>query len=203
MGLRHRDRRDHPGQGRRRRHERRLRWTDNNETYLQFGAGGSDTAAPFVITDSNGKPVFFEAYVAAAEHADEGVFVGLAEEGAAAANFLVDNTGAVADKDFIGFNILTATPAAWNVTWKKAGQTVQTVAGVAVNADDYHIFSFFFDGASTVYFYVDRVLVSTQALTSAATFPSGQALAPILAVKTGEGTAKSLNVDYIKVWQAR
>lgn len=177
--------------------------TDNNETYLQLGAYGSATAAPFVITNAGGKPVFFEARVAAGQHADMGVFVGLAEEASAGANFLVDNTGVVADKDFIGFNILTASPTAWNVTWRKNGQAVQAVTNVATNADDYHIFSFFFDGVSTVYFYVDRVLVSTQALASAATFPSAQALAPILAVKTGEGVAKSIQVDYLKVWQAR
>lgn len=177
--------------------------TDNNETYLQFGAYGSATAAPFVITNAGGKPVFFEARIAAGQHADMGAFIGLAEEASAAANFLVDNTGAVADKDFIGFNILAATPAAWNVTWRKAGQTTQVVTGAAVNADDYHIFSFLFDGTSTVYFYVDRVLVSTQALASATTFPSAQALAPIIGVKTGEAVAKSLQLDYLKVWQAR
>ena len=176
---------------------------DNNETYIQLGGAGLDTPAPFAITDNSNKPLAFQARVKAVEHADEGIFVGLAEEGSAAANFLTDNSGVIADKDFVGFNLLTATPAAWNATWKKAGQAVQAITGVAVNADDWHTFAFIFDGVHTIYFWIDGVLHATTALSSAATFPSGERLAPIIAVKTGEGVAKSVQVDYIKVWQAR
>ena len=176
---------------------------DNNETYIQLGGAGLDTPAPFSITDLSNKPLAFQVRAKALEHADVGIFVGLAEEGSAAANFLTDNSGVVADKDFVGFNILTATPAAWNVTWKKAGQAVQAVAAAAVNADDWHTFAFIFDGVHTVYFWIDGVLVSTQALSSAATFPSAQLLAPIFGLKTGEGVVKNLQVDYYKVWQAR
>jgi|LSQX01.2.fsa_nt_gb hypothetical protein len=177
--------------------------TDNNETYIQFGGAASITAAPFKITDASGKALWFEARVRALEHADEGVFVGLAEEGAAVANFLTDNSGAVADKDFIGFNILTATPAAWNTTWRKNGQAVVTNANVVANADDWHYFGFFFDGESTVTFYIDGVAHATTATTSAATFPSGELMAPIIAIKTGEAVAKNVQVDYIRVVQAR
>lgn len=176
---------------------------DNNETYIQFGGAGSDTCAPFSITDVSDKALWFECRVKAVEHADEGVFIGLAEEGSAAANFLADNSGVVADKDFIGFNILTATPAAWNITWRKNGQAVQAAAAAAVNADDWHTFGFYFDGESTVTFYIDGVAHATTATTSAATFPSAQLMAPIIAVKTGEGVAKSVQVDYIRVVQAR
>lgn len=175
--------------------------TDNDETYIQLGQA---TSEPFKITDASDHPLWFEARVKALEHADVGIFIGLAEAGCAAANFLVDNTGAVADKDFIGFNILTATPTAWNTTWKKAGQNVATNAGEAgTNADDWHIFGFFFDGESTVTFYADGVACTTTATTSAATFPSGEEMSPIIAVKTGEGVAKNVQVDYIRVVQAR
>lgn len=175
--------------------------TDNDEYYLQVGSGA--VHAPFFITDANSKPLWFEAYVAGLEHADVGYFVGLAEEGCAAANFLTDDDAILADKDLVGFNVLTATPDAWNVTWKKAGQAVQAIVGAAVNAGDYHRFGFVFDGLHTITFYVDRVANATVALSSAATFPSAQALAPIFAVKTGEGTTKHLRVDYIAVAQAR
>lgn len=175
--------------------------TDNDESYMQLGQDGTEEG--FVITSSSGKAVWFETRVKAEQHADMGVFIGLAEAGCSTGNFLTDNTGAVADKDFVGFNILTATPAAWNVTWKKNGQTVQAVTSAATNADDWHKFAFMFDGASTVTFYVDGAAVSTVATTTATTFPSGEELQPILAIKTGEGVAKSIKVDYIKVVQLR
>lgn len=176
---------------------------DNNESYIQAGGLGSATNAPFDITDVSGKPLWFEARVKAVEVADVGIFVGLAEEGASAANFLTDNSGVVADKDAIGFKILTASPAAWDTHWKKAGQVLGGAAAVAVNAGDWHTFGFVFDGVSTVTFHVDRVAHATVATTSAATFPSAQLMAPIIAIKTGEGTAKSVQVDYIKVVQVR
>lgn len=175
--------------------------TDNDEYYAQMAAGALH--APFVITDANGKPLWFEVYCKAMQHADGSFFIGLAEEGAAAADFMADNSGVLADKDFIGFNILAATPTAWNATWRKNGQAVQAITGVAVNADDYHRFGFHFDGLHTVTFYIDRVAHATVALSSAATFPSAQLMAPIFAVKTGEGVDKSLAVDYIQVVQVR
>lgn len=175
--------------------------TDNDEYYAQLAIGA--THAPFFITDANSKPLWFEVYCKAGQHADGGWFVGLAEENSAAANFMADNSAVLADLDFIGFNILTATPAAWNATWRKNGQAAQAITGVAVNADDYHRFGFHFDGLHTVTFYIDRVANATVALSSAATFPSGQALAPIFGVKTGEAVDKSLLVDYVRVVQAR
>lgn len=176
---------------------------DNNETYFQIGGAGSDTHAPFVIEDGNEKPLWFEVYAKALEHADEGVFIGLAEEGAAAANFLADDTGVPGDKDFVGFRLKADAPDEWDVAWRLSGQAEQEVANVVENADDWHRFGFYFDGIHTVTFYVDRVAVGTAALTSAATFPSGELMAPLFAVKTGEGVAKSIQVDYIWIAQVR
>ncbi len=176
---------------------------DNNETYIQLGGSTSAVAAPFVITDANSKPFFFEVYAKALQHADEAIFIGLAEEGACAANFLTDNSGVPVDKDYIGFRYKTDAPTEWDVAWKKAGQAEQEIAAVAVNADDFHRFGFVFDGLHTVTFYIDRVAHATVALTSAATFPSAQQLAPIFAVKTGAGAASHVQVDYFKIFQVR
>lgn len=175
--------------------------TDEDESYYQLGS--AVTVAPFCITDASEKMVFFEIRVKAMQHAAFACFVGLAEEGAAAADFLTDVTGVIADKDFIGFNVLLATPAAWNYTHRLAGQAVVTQAGVAVNADDWHRLGFYFDGASTVRLYIDGVLNATTYLTSAATFPSGQEMSPILALKSTAAGAKNIQVDYIKCVQIR
>jgi hypothetical protein len=176
--------------------------TDNDEYYTQLG---SATNEPFVIGGAagvaNNQPLYFYARVKAIEHADEAYFVGLAEANSAAANFLTDNSGVVADKDFIGFNTLTATPDAWNMTWKKSGQAVQTTAGVAVNAADWHIFEFYYDGATTVTFWIDGVASTTVATTTAATFPGAEEMSPILGLKTGEATLKRLQIDEMRVIQ--
>lgn len=175
---------------------------DNNETYFQLG---SATSAPFVIGGAAGiantSPLYFGIRVKAIQHLENGVFVGLAEEGAAAANFLADDSGVIGDKDFVGFNMLTATPAAWNITWRKNGQAVQAVTSAAVNADDWHTFEFWYDGATTVTFWVDGVANATVATTTAATFPGAEEMSPILAIKTGAGAAKHIQVDWLRVVQ--
>lgn len=177
--------------------------TDRDESYIEFGQGAGVLSAPFDMTDAGGKPLFFSTRVKSLEILDTSIFIGLAEENAAAADFLTNDSGVLADKDLVGFNILTATPAAWNVTWKKAGQAVQIIAAAAVNAADWHIFSFWFDGLHTITFLIDGVPNATTALTSAGTVPSAQRLAPIIAIKTGEGVLKRVHSDYIRVIQAR
>lgn len=173
---------------------------DNNETYIQLGTA---TFEPFCITNASGKPVYFEARVKSLQHADEAIFVGLAEAGCAAADFLADNTGVPADKDYIGFRYKTDAPTEWDFAYKKAGQAEQEAAAVAVNADDWHTFSFYFDGASTIYVYIDGVLQATTHATSGATFPSGEEMSPIIAIKTGAAAARNVQVDWIKVAQLR
>ena len=175
---------------------------DENETYIQ--AGHLNTFEPFVITDASKKIVAFECRVRVNQHAADSIacFIGLAEAGCAAADFLTNATGVIADKDFIGFNVLSATPTAWNATWKKAGQVVQAIVGGAVNADDWHIFSFIFTGLSTVQFCFDGVLHATVATTTAATFPSGEEMSPIIAIKETVAGAKTIDVDWIKVAQS-
>ena len=176
--------------------------TDLDETYIQ--AGHSVTVAPFVITDASLNPVFFEARVRMLEIADLGAFIGLAEEGSAAAGFLTDATGVLVNKDLIGFNILNASPTAWNFTYKALGQVVYTQANVVANDGATWVrLGFYFDGLHTVRTYINGVLNATTHLTSAATFPTGEEMSPIIAIKTGEGVLKRIQVDYIKVVQIR
>lgn len=175
----------------------------NDETYMQLGGARIATSAPFVIGGAagvaNSKPLYFGVRAKALEHAATSVFVGLAEEGVAAADFLADDSGVIADKDFVGFNILVASAAAWNVTWRKNGQAVKALAAAAVNADDWHTFEFYYDGATTVTFWVDGTAHATQATTTAATFPGAEEMAPVFAIK-GQA-AKNLQIDWLRVVQ--
>ena len=177
---------------------------DNDEAYMQLGGAACATNAPFVIAGAlgvaNNYPLYFGARVKALEHADEAYFVGLAEEGSAVTGFIAADATAMVNKDFIGFNTLSGTPTVWNITWKALGAVVNTTA-VAVNASDWHIFEFWYDGQTTVSFWIDGVQSSTTATTTASTFPSAEEMAPIIAVKTGQGTLKRLHVDWLRVIQ--
>jgi hypothetical protein len=179
--------------------------TDNDETYIQLGGAACITNAPFVIAGAagaaNASPLYFGARVKALEVADGGWFVGLAEEGAAVTLFMADNSAVMAAVDHVGFNILTATPAAWNITWRRGAGVVQTAAAVAVNAGDWHIFEFWYDGATSVTFWIDGVQSATVATTTAATFPYAEEMGPILGLKTGENVLKRLQVDWLRVVQ--
>ena len=179
---------------------------DENETYLQLGGAACVTNAPFVIAGALGAantyPLYFGARVKALEHTEEGVFIGLAEEGAAAGNFLTDVTGIIADVDFVGFNILQATANRWNATWNMGGGAgIQAITAVAVNADDWHVFEFWYDGATTVTFFIDGVAHATTAATTAATFPYAEEMSPIMGLKTTAAFLKRMQVDWLRVFQ--
>jgi hypothetical protein len=178
---------------------------DNNEVYMQLGGAACVTNAPFVIAGAlgaaNSKPLYFGARVKPLAAVDECYFVGLAEEGSAVDGFIVDNTGAIVNKDFIGFCTLTGSAAAWRATWKVTDGAVQAITAIAVNASDWHTFEFFYDGVTTVRFYADGVLNATVATTTAATFPYAEEMSPIIGVKTGAAAAKSLQVDWLRCVQ--
>lgn len=181
--------------------------TDNDEAYLQLGAFGTESG--FGMRASQGKELWFECRVLqAVTNKENTVFIGLAEEGVAAANFLTDNTGVPADKDYIGFictNTTVSTVTKWQAMYKKEGQTAVTIQNLAaMNNATWHRFGFKFNGGTNLTFYVDGTASSNVLDTSAATFPNGDTLQPIMAIKAGEAsTSGKLQVDYIKVVQER
>jgi len=178
---------------------------DNDEVYMQLGGGTCVTNEPFVIAGAlgaaNNAPLYFGARVKALEHADEAYFVGLAERGSAADNFFPDGAASIVNKDFIGFCTLSGAPDSWKITWKVTGGTVALSAEAAVNAADWHIFEFFYDGATTVSFWIDGAQSATTATTTAATFPYAEEMAPLIGIKTGQATLKRLYVDWLRVVQ--
>jgi len=175
----------------------------NDETYLQLGGAAVVTNAPYIIAGAAGAantyPVYFGARVRVMEAAAISAFVGLSAEGSAAANFLTDATGALADKDLIGFNLLVATPTVWNATWRNAGNAAAIITSLATTATSWHTLEFWYDGATEVTFFADGVPHATTALTTAVTFPFNEEMAPILALK-GQA-AKNLQVDWMRVFQ--
>ena len=178
--------------------------TDNDECWL---SSGGNTGTMGVISDTVGSDLklWFECRIRLTQIGNTyDMFVGLAEEGLAAADTVTD-AGAMADKDFLGFNVLEADGDAINVAYKKEGQTVQTaIAGIKVPvAATWYKLGFVYDpsaaSAKRISFYVDGVENGTYITgtnIAAATFPDGEELALLAGVKNGGGAASSFDMDW-------
>ena len=194
--------------------------TDNDEIWLQAGGGHG---SPFVISDTAGsdKKLWFEARIKTSTIVDDVValFVGLAEEGLTAVETKIDNTGAFADKDHIGFDSVhrnsgtAGTNALVNVAYRLTGATANTLITTAhtLVADTYVKLGFVYDpdavAAKRIGFYVNGTeqttyVTATQIATSSGVaFPDGQTMTPTVGCKAGEGTASTVSLDWWRVAQ--
>jgi hypothetical protein len=169
---------------------------DNDEGSIISGGG----AGGMVALDATGAGrVAFECRFKKASIADNalGFFVGLSEESSQAANALVDNTGVVADKDFIGFSVLADDGDSLDFTWRTSGQTVQVHADIAtMAADTYMKMGFLYDPAhpddKKIKIFIDNGVEESVYVTktqlAAATFPDDEELCLFLATKQMAGT---------------
>lgn len=165
---------------------------------------GMTTHEPFCMVHDSGKKLWFGCRVKPTSHAGLALFIGLAEPGSAADSWLADATGALSDKDAVGFRLLNDAPAEWDVAWNKAGGGGSVeIANVAANADDWHTFGFVFDGAGTITFYADGTAISTTATVDHAKFPGGEEMSPIVYLKSIAAAEHDVQVDWIKVVQER
>ena len=177
----------------------------NDESYLSADGLTSNANDFFNVTLNSGKKLWYETRMRASQSGNNfSLFAGLFASVAVAANALVDTTGAIADTDFVGFQIDPALGTSWIYTHKKSGQTVQKQPAIATNDGSAYIkLGIYFDGASSLSFYVNDVKVGTTVEVSAATFPSGSGLVPAILLKSTSAAAKAAVVDYIHVIQSR
>lgn len=186
---------------------------DNDEGSLTLGGG---VGANFVISDtaSASRKLAFEAVFSKASVADNGLafFVGLAEEGLAAADTLVDNTGEVGSKDLIGFHCLQDDGDSLDIIYRKAGQAKQSVSDAhqAIAASTYYSLGFVYDPAAPadkkIKFYVngvDQGVYVTATNIAAATFPDGEELTFLLATKVGAAAEVKANLRLLRIAQLR
>ena len=169
----------------------------NNELYLQLGEIGTETFLEYVKDSGKRSWVEFRIALASITNAAN-MIVGLAEEGAAAANFIADAGDDIADKDVVGFVIWEADPDAIDCIHQKAGGAFADPGLAAVPvAGTFLTLGIYFDGAETVGFYLNGTQVQTADLDTA-TFPTDEELSPILALKNGAGDM-TLQIDWIKI----
>lgn len=183
----------------------------NDEAVLQWGRG---LGAPFKFAN---KDLVFETRVAisATTAAKWSWAIGLGEVSMGATDGLfVDTTGALADKNFVGFNKLVAESTAVDGAYKADGQTYQNGATktkldslATMAADTYVKLGIRYRAMpKTVEFFVNGLLAGTASaparLTSseidAATFPDDVLMAPIIGIKDIAGNAAvNMKVDWI------
>lgn len=183
--------------------------TDNNEVWLQ---SGYSQAAPFKIASTGGKKLIFEARIKIdnVTNSKAGFFVGLAEEGLAAANTIAD-AGTIASKDLIGFFRPEGDGDGIDFVYRLAGQAMQTVIEDIPSAlSTYTTLGFVFDpnedDSHKITVVVDGVAQNTfvtQTNIEAATFPDGEELAPIIGLKNATTTAVVLTADWLYAFQKR
>lgn len=157
------------------------------------------------------KRLIFEAKVkfGSITDGDGSVFVGLTEEGLAAANGVInDSSGHItASKDMIGFLVTEDDNDALKFVYRKAGQAVQTVFtySTALVASTYYNLGFIYDpdapASQRIAAYINNVeqgTYITQTMLAAATFPSEEELTLTAAIKN------SANNDpqsiYLDLW---
>lgn len=174
--------------------------TNNNESWLQ-SCGGTGVLGKFSSTAP--KDMWFEARVATSQILTQNFFVGLSEEGLAAADTITD-AGALASKDFVGFQVLEDAPSKVDIIYRKAGQSVVEVLAEAETlvADTFVNLGWTYKreiNGPKLRFYVDGVEAASVAASalSAATFPDGEELAFLI----GGKNANAANVFLCEGWR--
>lgn len=109
----------------------------------------------------------------------------------------VTDTTALASADQIGFLKAAASTSVAAVSVKNS--TTTSTAGVHTADTNYATYSFYWDGISRAYFYIDGRLVATHASNN----PDDENMALTVHIQNGEAAAKTMTIDYFYVCQER
>lgn len=161
------------------------------------------------LTKNSGKKLWFEAEVALAEIADQGVFVGLAELDALDRDVIADNAGAPASESLIGFFCGASDQDAFDAVYRKdAGSLVTVLADVtkataipeaeraSLSANGFVRLGLAFDGRDKLRYFVNGHRVAE--VTVDGTFDQVKEYGGIVALKTGAAAARTLRVRFFR-----
>jgi len=176
----------------------------NNEVSVQMGQLGTETFVE--CTKDNGLEWWFEINLTPVSVTNAAnLFVGLAEEGAAAGNFINDSGADIADVDVVGFMVFEGDPNALLAIYQFATDAFVDTFSTAITAVNMTL-GIHFDGVSTITWYKDGTSIGSietdEAVPAAQVFPAGEELSPILAVKQGAADG-GINIDWIKLVSER
>jgi hypothetical protein len=168
----------------------------NNEFYTQLGELGTETFIEY--TKSSSKKSWSEFSVASTDITSSAgnFFVGFAEEGSAAANFINDSGADIADKDVLGFVQWEGNEDTLEVLYQTAGGGFIDTFQVAITTAQMDL-GIYFDGDSTLSFYKNDTLLGSL-LTTVSLMPDGEELSPLLGTKGG-AQDRVIKVDRVKM----
>lgn len=155
------------------------------------GLGFIDKTKPYDVA--------FEARWRTPSVADVSHFIGLGKPGRAVAGTLADSTGALVDKDLIGFHSLTAAPTTLKFVYRKEGQTAVDAVATALTfaADTWYKLGFRYRAKNKrLTAYVDGEEVGYVNLASATTFPSAVLMSPLWFLKAHTTAEKKALLDW-------
>lgn len=187
--------------------------TSNLDSTLTSG-GNTGNLCNIDVTAGSERLLIFEAKFSLGQVSDTyNWFVGLSEEGCAALHGVFASGGnALADKDRLGFWILSGDGDALKFGYHKAGGgtavTIGTYGTALTAATDYNVGFVYNPLAHTskrIRWFVNNVEQSsyvTGAQMAAATFPSGEEMALLAGVKNGSTATKTVDLDFWAVFQA-
>jgi hypothetical protein len=164
---------------------------------------------------NSGKKMWFEARFELGAVADQGFFVGLAEEAALSRDVVADGCAAIIGESVIGFQVLSGDTDAFDAFFALDGTDVTILAdanqaaalelansGESLDADlvadTPRKVGMRFDGKESLFVFVDGVRVATYSI-NASTFPNNVNLGFVVALKTGTAAAQSAAIDWIQV----
>lgn len=183
--------------------------TTNHDTAICLGGG-----APFVINSSDPRKLWFEARLALSSVTNDiySTFIGLGEEDlSAGAGIFADEDNATfnsafADKDLIGFYVLSPDGDALGAMYGKAGQTAQNLisSAGALTAATFVKVGFKYDPTAPISqritFFVNGAPLTTyvtHALQTAATFPDGEEMTMLIGTTNSDGsTDATVTLDW-------
>lgn len=164
---------------------------DNQEVDMTTGG---NTGGLGMISDTAGddRLLIFEARFAVPQIVTQNLFLGLAEEGLAVTDGIIDDSGDHTSKDLIGFSVNEDAASTLVFSYRKAGQTEQfpITSLQTLVANTFYNVGFVYDPKAhtnnRIKIYVNNVEQSTYVTgtnIAAATFPDGEELAMYAAVK--------------------
>lgn len=163
---------------------------------------------------NSGKKVWFETRVALGAAADQGFFAGLVEEDGLTRDVVADNGTDPVGQSLFGFWVDSADTGEIQAVWKLDAGTTQVVldditrAAVYTDAsgdtaadwpvaDTYLKLGLKFDGRETLKWFVNGYEVASITVTDG-THADNVEMGPIVALKTGAGAARSMNISFMR-----
>lgn len=138
---------------------------------------------------SSGKPLWYETRLSVSDADQCDLYVGLG---------ITDTDSLGGASDGVTFRLADGSASLSFVTEKNSTETTTTAVATLADATMVKL-GFFFDGASTVYAYVNGALVATHT----ANICDDEELAITFAHRNGDAGGETLLVDYVKVVQIR